>query len=172
MSSAPKPRRFDRFRRSLLAATVAVALFSAAVVAPAGSATTAAPAASASPGAPAIEIEVVGLRNDKGQVGCSLFASPDGFPRDGDKVVRHVWAPIHARKALCRFDGMPNGRYAAVVFHDENSNGEFDENAVGMPLEGYGFSNNAAALFSPPDFKSASFDYSGRNLYQVVNIRY
>ncbi len=124
------------------------------------------------PRAPAIEIEVVGLRNDKGQVGCSLFAGPEGFPRDGDKVVRHVWARIRKRKALCRIEGMPAGRYAAVVYHDENGNGEFDENALGMPLEGYGFSNNAAALFAPPDFKSASFDYSDRNLYQVINIRY
>jgi uncharacterized protein (DUF2141 family) len=160
--------RFEAMRRSIFAACAAAMLLCAATLARAQRSATAA----ATPGGPAIEIEVVGLRNDTGQVGCSLFASPDGFPRDGDKVVRHVWAPIHARKALCRFDGMPNGRYAAVVFHDENSNGEFDENAVGMPLEGYGFSNNAAALFSPPDFKSASFDYSGRNLYQVVNIRY
>jgi uncharacterized protein (DUF2141 family) len=122
-------------------------------------------------GGPAIEIEVVGLRNDTGQVSCSLFNSPDGFPRDG-KVVRRVWARIQSRKALCRFDGMPAGRYAAVVYHDENSNGEFDQNALGMPLEGFGFSNNASILFGPPSFKSASFDYSGGDFRQAVKIRY
>lgn len=123
-------------------------------------------------GGPAIEIEVVGLRNDTGQVGCSLFASPDGFPSDGDKVVRHVWALIEGRKALCTFAGMPAGRYAVVVFHDENSNGQFDKNSLGLPLEGFGFSNDASIMFGPPSFKSASFDYSGGNFHQAVKIRY
>jgi uncharacterized protein (DUF2141 family) len=45
-------------------------------------------------------------------------------------------------------------------------------NAFGMPMEGYGFSNDAAALFAPPDFKSAAFNYNGKHLYIVINIRY
>jgi uncharacterized protein (DUF2141 family) len=120
----------------------------------------------------ALDIEVMGMRNDSGEVGCSLFNDPAGFPRDDSKVIRHVWAPIHAGKSTCEFTGLPRGQYAAVVFHDENGNHEFDMNAFGLPKEGYGFSNDAAALFSPPDFQSAAFTYSGTRLYLIVNIRY
>jgi uncharacterized protein (DUF2141 family) len=120
----------------------------------------------------ALDIEVVGLRNDNGQVGCSLFDEPDAFPRNGDKVLKHIWAPIHHGKALCSFTGLKPGAYAAVVYHDENKNGKFDQNALGMPEEGYGFTRDAAALFSPPSFNAASVEYTGAPLYTVVNIRY
>jgi len=120
----------------------------------------------------ALEIEVVGLRNDSGQVGCSLFNDPVAYPRDDSKVLSHVWGPIHDGKEVCEFVGLQPGPYAAVVFHDENGNREFDMNAFGMPKEGYGFSNDAAALFGPPTFDAASFNYAGKTLYLVINIRY
>ena len=119
-----------------------------------------------------LEVEVVGLRNDSGEVGCSLFNSPDGFPRDDTKMLRHVWAPIHNGKATCEYTGLTPGNYAVVVFHDENGDHEFNMNAFGMPKEGYGFSNDAAALFGPPSFQSAAIAYTGERQYIVVNIRY
>ena len=119
-----------------------------------------------------LDIEVIGLRNDAGQVGSSLFNDAQAFPRDDSKVLRHVWAPIRSHKAVCEFTDLAAGQYAAVVFHDENGDHEFNMNAFEMPTEGYGFSNDAAALFAPPDFKSAAFNYNGKNLYIVINIRY
>ena len=54
-----------------------------------------------------------------------------------------------------QFDNLPEGEYAVSVFHDLNSNGKLDSNAVGMPTEPYGFSNNAAGNFGPPSFDAA-----------------
>ena len=120
----------------------------------------------------ALYIEVVGLRDDSGQVGCSLFNDPVAYPRDDTKVLAHGWAPIHDGKAVFAFVGLQPGPYAAVVFHDENGDHEFNMNAFGMPKEGYGFSNDAAALFGPPTFDAASFNYTGKKLYLIINIRY
>lgn len=119
-----------------------------------------------------LDIEVTGLRNNSGEVGCSIFNHAQGFPRDDSKVFRHVWAPIRRRKATCEFTDLAPGDYAAVVYHDENGDHEFNMNKFEMPMEGYGFSNDAAALFAPPDFKSAAFTYYGKRLYIVINIRY
>jgi uncharacterized protein (DUF2141 family) len=154
-----------------LTATLLIALMLASIASAQISSPT--PTPSASPQNP-LDIEVIGLRNDSGEVGCSIFNDHDttGFPRDDSKVLRHLWAPIHDGKATCEFTGLEPGQYAAVVFHDENGDHKFNMNAFGMPMEGYGFSNDAAALFSPPDFKSAAFTYSGSSLYIVINIRY
>ncbi len=113
---------------------------------------------------------MVGIRNANGRVSCDLFNDPTQYPR-GDEF-RHLWAPIYETSALCVFTGVPPGKYAVVVYHDENSNGHFDQNAFGMPLEGYGFSNNAAPLFDAPTFDAASFDYDGHRLYTVIDMRY
>jgi uncharacterized protein (DUF2141 family) len=117
-----------------------------------------------------LQVAVVGLRNDKGHVTCSLFNDPKAFPR-GEEF-RETHSPIHGDAALCIFDGIPAGKYAVVVYHDENANGHFDQNAFGLPLEGYGFSRNAAPLFDAPKFAAASFDYDGQFLFTEISIRY
>jgi uncharacterized protein (DUF2141 family) len=54
------------------------------------------------------------------------------------------------------FPDLTPGEYAVIVFHDENDNGKFDKNALGIPLEGYAISNNARGVLSAPTFQEAS----------------
>lgn len=49
---------------------------------------------------------------------------------------------------------LPAGEYAVKLFHDANDNGEMDSNLLGLPQEGYGFSNNAGS-FGPASFSDA-----------------
>ena len=51
--------------------------------------------------------------------------------------------------------------YAIGIFHDVNLNNKMDNNFFGIPKEQYGFSNNARALFGPPDFEAAAFELKG-----------
>ncbi len=114
-----------------------------------------------------IKVEVTGFRNDKGQLGCSLWAGPAGFPRDDSHIFRHVWAPIKGGHGECAFAGVPAGDYAVTLFHDENKNGKFDSNFIGYPLEGYGFSNNVAPQFKAPSFDETKFHYDGSGTKQI-----
>jgi uncharacterized protein (DUF2141 family) len=52
---------------------------------------------------------------------------------------------------------LPDGPLAISLFQDTNGNGKLDSNAMGMPTEPYGFSNNAAGNFGPPSFAQAQF---------------
>ncbi|WP_243713623.1 DUF2141 domain-containing protein [Luteimonas terrae] len=86
-------------------------------------------------------------------------------------------APVAARElapagAVTRvtFDGVPAGRYALMVIHDENGNGTLDTNLVGMPVEGYGFSNNPRVT-RKPTFEEAAFDVGADALALDVSIR-
>jgi uncharacterized protein (DUF2141 family) len=56
---------------------------------------------------------------------------------------------------------VPEGEYAVSVFHDLNGNGELDTNAIGIPGEPYGFSNDARGRFGPPKFKYTKFAFPG-----------
>ena len=114
-----------------------------------------------------IKVEVTGMRSDNGKLGCSLFKGPEGFPRDGSKVFRHMWAPIKNGRGECFFSGVPAGDYGVTVFHDENGNGKFDMNWMGMPLEGYGFSSNIKPRFKAPDFDECKFHCEGTGIKEV-----
>jgi uncharacterized protein (DUF2141 family) len=119
-----------------------------------------------------IHVEIVGLRNDKGQAVCALFATADSFPKKADKAAARVTAVISSRHAACDFPGVAAGTYAVSVFHDENSNGKLDTNFMGIPREGVGASNDAKGHFGPPKFDAAAFRFPGGRLELKITINY
>jgi uncharacterized protein (DUF2141 family) len=118
-----------------------------------------------------IRIIVAGLRSNSGRVVCTLFHSPQGFPRD-DRDAQTVTVPVAHHTATCEFPVTPHGRYAAVVYHDENADGHFNTNWLGLPKEGYGFSNDASISWRPPNFDEAGFRFEGGTQPVTIHIRY
>jgi uncharacterized protein (DUF2141 family) len=119
-----------------------------------------------------IHVEIVGLRNDKGQVICALFSSADDFPKKTDKAVARTTSVISGRHGVCDFSSIAPGTYAVSVVHDENSNGKLDTNFMGIPREGVGASNDARGHLGPPKFDAASFRYPGGRLEMKITINY
>ena len=46
------------------------------------------------------------------------------------------------------------------MIHDENKNEKLDFNDAGMPIEGYGHSNNPAKRPGPPNFDETKFAFA------------
>jgi len=132
------------------------------------------PAGAAPKAAPerfALSVRVNELNNDKGRVAVALFASPDDFP-DQERALAGQLTRIKGGKASVTFQNLLPGRYAVAVLHDENENSKMDFNFLGMPLEGYGFSNDASAPFGPPSFGAAAFRLGPRPSFVSVKARY
>ncbi len=124
-------------------------------------------------GCPGIHVTILNLRNSIGTVDCALFDSPGGFPADTLRsATRLVAMKVPNRSARCDFEDVPAGKYALVVLHDENMNGRLDYNWLGMPREGYGFSNDARAAVGAPSFEQAAFVYDGKTLDLTISLRY
>jgi uncharacterized protein (DUF2141 family) len=124
------------------------------------------------PQANLIHIQIGELRNNKGQVSCALYSSPDGFPKSSEKAIAHVNSAIFDNQAVCEFSEIAPGTYAISVFHDENSNGKLDTNFMGIPREGVGASNNAKGHLGPPKFAAAAFHFSGGRIDLKITINY
>ena len=125
------------------------------------------------PACPGIHVTVLGIRNGVGTVDCALFDAPNGFPVDVlHSAMRVMVMKVPSSEARCDFEAIPPGTYALVVLHDENMNGKVDTNWIGIPKEGYGFSNDAKASFSAPSFKDASFLYDGQTLEMTISLHY
>jgi uncharacterized protein (DUF2141 family) len=119
-----------------------------------------------------IEADAANLRSSNGTFRCELFNSAQGFPRDGKASVGHQVVRVENKRAACVFQGLPAGDYAVVAMHDENDNGKMDYNFLGIPVEGYGFSNNPRVLLKAPSFDAAKFRYEGGVLKVPINLHY
>jgi len=127
----------------------------------------------AEPLCPGIHVKILGIRNSAGTVACALFESPDGFPADYLRFATNIMViKVRSEQARCDFEDIAPGTYALAVVHDENMNGKLDANWVGIPTEGYGFSNDAKGLLGAPSFSAASFPYDGQNLNMTISLHY
>jgi uncharacterized protein (DUF2141 family) len=102
-----------------------------------------------------LTVHVDGFRNKKGDLGVSIFKTPEGWPEQNDKAFFHKGFPIAGKESSAQLS-LPPGRYAIVVLHDENSNHKLDRNFLGIPREGFGFANNPRVLLNPPGFDTAA----------------
>jgi uncharacterized protein (DUF2141 family) len=120
-----------------------------------------------------LRVEVSGLRNEQGDVGCLLFSRADGYPESYEKALKEVHVAIKGSSVVCAFSPLAPGTYAVIVLHDENLNGKMDKNLLGIPREGYGASNNVRHAFTPPKFDEASFAVAaGQPKTIQIEIRY
>lgn len=98
-----------------------------------------------------LTIEINNLRNSKGKIVLELS---DGK----NKKINGYIKEIKNKKCVIVINNLKPGKYAFRYFHDENGDTELGTNWLGIPNEGYGFSNNATGTFGPPDFEDTVFD--------------
>ena len=125
--------------------------------------------AAAAPGS--LDAGVQGFRSQKGQVMACLTTHPEHFPNcQDDPHARRMTVPTRLAASL-NFEGLPSGTYALALIHDENGNGKLDT-MLGIPREGFGFSNNPAIRFGAPSFKSAGVAIVSGQVDETVKIKY
>jgi uncharacterized protein (DUF2141 family) len=98
-----------------------------------------------------LEIEISGIKNDEGNIMLQVFD-------EKQNVLQQMKGAIRNKKCLFSIKNLPPGKYAVRYFHDENLNDVMDTNLLGIPTEGYGFSNNVSGKFGAPPFEKWLFE--------------
>ena len=98
-----------------------------------------------------VEVTISGIRNGKGRIMYQLLD-------EKEKVVDQQIGTI--KDDTCRLVSVNllPGRYCVRYYHDENENMKMDTGPMGIPKEGYGFSNNAKGRLGPPSFEKCLLD--------------
>jgi len=119
-----------------------------------------------------IQVEIAGLRNNRGQVYCQLFQSAQNFPSNTDGNASSSASTITNRHAECDFQNLDPGSYAVLVFHDEDSTHVLELNPDGTPREGVGLSNNPNTSSGPLSYGAAKFPYRSGTLNLTIDVKY
>ncbi len=116
-----------------------------------------------------LTVRIDGVRTQVGQLMLSLVDSSAGWDNKAKPVAaRQVAADAETIELV--FPDLAAGDYALMVFHDENDNGKLDSNLIGMPVEGYGFSNNPQVM-RKPTWDESRFTLADEGQVVVIDLR-
>jgi len=105
-------------------------------------------------------VVIDGARNSNGHVLAAVYADENSFLNTA--MAKALLRENAAGTVRLVAHDLPPGSYAVSAIHDENDNGKLDRNFLGVPIEGFGFSNDAVENAGPPNFGQARFDFDGK----------
>ena len=117
-------------------------------------------------------VDVEGIRKAEGLVAVTLYADDSSrfLAKRGSLYVGRT-AALAPDTRVCIY--LPStGTYALGVYHDADGDRKYGRNAVGLPREGFGFSNNPAVILGIPRFSSVRLAVPRDNMSTKVRLRY
>jgi uncharacterized protein (DUF2141 family) len=115
-------------------------------------------------------IDISGFPSSEGFAMVALHNSEDSYKSEGDIAIAKTRTKVVNQKAQVVFVNLSYGWYGVSIFHDENANMKMDKNAMGIPKESYGFSNNAKGFFGKPNYKDVMFQVNSAEKQIAVNL--
>ncbi|WP_369058682.1 DUF2141 domain-containing protein [Caulobacter sp. 73W] len=107
-------------------------------------------------GSAKLTVQVLGVRAAMGEMAVTIYPdNPKRFLAPKGKLYR-VRAITTAPMTTVCFN-VPPGAYAVAIYHDQNGDRDFNRSVIGMPTEGFGFSNDAPTKVGLPSFESVRF---------------
>ena len=97
-----------------------------------------------------IEIIVNGIKSTNGQINVALYNTSATFNIIEKAYFKQTYI-IKGKSIIITIPNVSVGEYAISLFHDVNKNLQIDKNMLGIPKEGFAFSNNATANLAHPN---------------------
>lgn len=117
-----------------------------------------------------IHLAIDGIEPAKGDLHLAVYTQKDFLEEAG--IVKGLILPIRQSAISCTLPPLPYGTYAIAVFHDLNGNGQLDKNALGVPTEPYGFSNDVRSKWQAPSFGEAAIRVEQPALHLRLRVRH
>ena len=118
--------------------------------------------------AQSLSVIVGNVKNSKGYIRVAVYNSKETFMKQQVAIGE---ARATEGQVVVTIDKLRDGDYALSIMHDSNNNEKLDTNLIGLPKEGFAFSNDAMGTVGPPTFKEASFRVQGPTAH-AVKLRY
>jgi uncharacterized protein (DUF2141 family) len=102
-----------------------------------------------------IVVSVNNIKSNSGIIKVCVFDKETGFPEKTNIAIKCVNSTAKKGLMQVKIEGIVPGKYAIAAHHDENNDGKFNTNFIGIPKETAGASNGAKGKMGPPKFTDA-----------------
>jgi uncharacterized protein (DUF2141 family) len=117
-------------------------------------------------------VDVEGVRTAEGLIAITLYADDSSrfLAKRGSLYVGRTPAKAPVTSTCIYLPG--TGVYALGVYHDADGDRSIDRNAIGLPTEAVGFSNNPRLFLSMPSFRAVRLAVPRDNMRTSIRLRY
>jgi len=116
-----------------------------------------------------LTVTITDIREAQGSLMVAVVNSDAGWNNQEKPVASRKIAAAKGEMTF-KFADLPAGQYAVQVMHDENDNGQPYTNFLGIPSEGYGFSNNPNVM-RRAHFDEARFEVGSDDKTITIRLR-
>ena len=99
-------------------------------------------------------LEITDIRSSEGKLLIAVYTENDEW-LDEEVAFYTTIVEVTSENQTIKIPSLPNGNYGVAVVHDLNGDEKLSFNWLGIPKEGYGFSNNPDKTFRKPTFEEA-----------------
>lgn len=122
------------------------------------------------PASSKLSVQVTSVRSAKGEIALTLYPNiKHRFLAKGGKLAR-IRAKAQLVTNVCFW--VPQGTYAMAIYHDSNTDHDFNRTIVGLPAEGFGFSNNPETTVGLPPLSAVRFVVGPTDRLLTIQMRY
>ena len=118
-----------------------------------------------------LTVEITNIRNNKGRIIVAVFKNNDDFKNEKTVVNKICPKNLKNHSMTVKIKLTP-GIYGISILDDENCDSKMEYNFIGLPKEGYGFSNFYHKGISRPQFTDFDFSVSNKNKIVKVKMKY
>lgn len=118
-----------------------------------------------------VKVVINGIRSEKGKLVLAIFKDQESFiNRKPIKRVELNKSELERNEIVLKLNP---GTYGFSVLDDENENNKMDYNFIGIPKEGFGFSNYYHKGLSKPHFDKFKFKINNNKIKLIdIQLRY
>ncbi|MYD44576.1 MAG: DUF2141 domain-containing protein [Gammaproteobacteria bacterium] len=115
-----------------------------------------------------LTIKITNVEETTGTIYIAIWKDETNWP--AGEPWRGYTTAVQAPETNYTLD-IEEGIYAVSVFQDLNGNAKLDRNAIGLPREPYGISNDAPARFGPPKWQKMTFRVGAEGYTAELKLR-
>ena len=118
-----------------------------------------------------LNINLSNIRNADGYIYIFIYQYENQYPYSPYKYYKVAKSKLNNGCLIAKIANLDyNSTYAISLIDDENNNEDLDR-WLGIPHEGYGFSNNIKPFLSLPEFEDLTFSFK-QNKTMNVKVQY
>ena len=118
-----------------------------------------------------ITIKITDIRNSNGHIQLAIFETAQQFDDDAP-IARKRFSKTSVKNGQLTITlELPPGTYGIGLLDDENNDKTMNYNFIGMPQEGFGFSDYYHTGWSRPEFDDFDFEHKSTSTL-TMKVRY